>query len=355
MAAAASVWYHPKIMLVEAATYNFATSRIADVNNLPACFNDFIPDDAERWVGRFIKDVTAGAEKGRLTRNSKEIPRRFSRTLMIGNGNRSIVEMAGIKDTNAQAVRVLEYEMPRRVTHIVRDDAALREALEQNYGQAGLVYARFLGTHHVAIAEMVKDQVQALNRQFGADEGERFWIAAIATLLIGATIAKKLDLVQFDVPAMRAFLINLFNSRRAHVNELEINADDPVVQQQRIINFLNERVRNRLVTDRMPRRGQGSVAMKIPPAQGVNEFVARYAIDDRKLWVSEPKLEYWCLQRGYQYGTMRKVLLRNKYCIRHQQGRSLGAGCPSEYRTGSEKVLEFDLKDSRNSGFLPDL
>jgi hypothetical protein len=355
MAAAASVWYHPKQMLVEAATYNFATSRIAAVNNLPACFNDFIPDDAERWVGRFIKDVTSGAEKGRLTRTSKEITRRFSRTLMIGNGNRSIVEMSGVKDTNAQAVRVLEYEMPHRVTHIARDDAQLRETLEQNFGMAGLVYAEFLGNHHEAVASMVKDTVRDLQRRLGADEGERFWIAAIATLIVGATIARKLDLVQFDLRGIEMFLLNWFNARRAHINELEINADDPVVQQQRVINFLNERVRNRLITDRMPRRGHGQVTMKHPPAPNVNEFVARYAINDRKLWVSEPKLEYWCQQRGYQYLTMKKVLLRNKFCVRHQQGRSLGAGCPADYRTGSEKVLEFDLRDSRNAGFMPEL
>jgi hypothetical protein len=71
------------------------------------------------------------------------------------------------------------------------------------------------------------------------------------------------------------------------------------------------------------------------------------------LWISEPKLALWCMQRGYQYNALKKVLQRHDVCVRQHQGRSLGAGCPIDYQTGREVVLEFDLKDSRNSVFVP--
>jgi hypothetical protein len=128
------------------------------------------------------------------------------------------------------------------------------------------------------------------------------------------------------------------------------NADDPDVQLHRVVDFINDRIRGRIITNHMPGRGRGKTEVLNAHVLGYgNEFPLRLAKTDAKLWISEPKLAAWCKfpGRNYSYEHMKGVLVKNKYCVRHRNGRSIGGGCPIEYRTGEEIVLEFDLTDPK--------
>jgi hypothetical protein len=355
MDVAASVWY-PNSYVVRIGTANFVMSRVAMLNNLPFYFDELqVTNKEARVFADLIKAISAGTEPGRLTRGSKEMPQRLSRTMMGANANVSLVEIARLPDTDAQALRVIEYEMSDAFNAVPKDFGVVaqrKEQMEENCGTAGAVYAEFLGRHRDTIDKIVKDQLTYWQRRMGTPDDERFWVASAATLVVGATIAKKLGLIDFDLVAMRRWLDNWFQNQRVEVADMATNASDPEVQLQRVRDFVNDNVRKTIITKHMQRGRALTPAENGADLHGVNEFATRHAYEDKKLWVSEPKIELWCKQimRQYSCRQMGRVLTKNSLCKRIRDGRHLGAG--TGFKTAKEIVWEFDLSSPRLQSFF---
>ena len=345
---AASVWMSKQGMITDA-TEAFTMLRLTKLNNLPLLFDEFIKSNDEREARsaiRQILNVSAGKQRGRASRTIKEIPQLVTRSMMVASSNLSLTELAKNSDTNAQAARVLEIEMVNSVRrlNLQQDQVTLyKEAKELNYGTAGAVYAEFLGRHHAFLQQTVADAVGRFQKATGATDGERFWLAAAATIYVGAHVAKALGLLQFDLVAIQRYLIDLIRKQRAAMSDRGTNADDPDVQLQRVVDFINDNLNNRLATDIMPATGRGRCLVKGTVDQRPSEFALRYAVDDKKLWISVAKLKKWCDHpaRRYDHRQMYHVLVKAGWCVYNRRGRPLGGG--TEYRTGREPIVEFDL------------
>jgi hypothetical protein len=355
----ASVWASRKTV-ISSATPAATRARLATVNNLPVYHDEFVPTASKTNVAKFselILNISTGKEHARLDRNAKPRPQRASQTMLVAAANVSLVQNASSADTNAQAARVLEIEMSdaiRRLGIQQHEVILTKRLLEDNYGTAGKVYAEYLGRNNAAIAEAVTLTTQRFQQELTITEGERFWLAAATTLIIGATIGKNLGLVDFDILSMRKYLIDLFRQQRGSLADMAVDADNPAVQGDRVADFINLRIAGVLLTNGVAR--QGTNRSNRDPIRNILEakppYIARIATVDKVMLVSEANLMEFCRQKSYDYYQMRRVLIKNSRCERSRNPRSLGAGTDMLNPPAREYVLEFDLAKSENARFL---
>ena len=356
----ASVWMSRQGMLTDG-TMNATLARLTALNNLPLFFDEFIKDTSDqtaRQAAKAILSISAGKQPARLTRNRQEVPQLPSRTMMVGTSNISLVELAKNADTNAQAARVFEIELSnvlQKAGTTLRRAGELKDMEERNFGTAGLVYAAYIGKHHKTVARWVAEKIDELQQIVGNVNGERFWISAAAAIIVGAAIATALKLLLFDVAAIQKFLIDLIRSQRVAMADRETNADDPIVQLQKVGNFLNDHIRNRIITEEAPSQGRARTPVT-NPAQLLHSsgFFIRWAKKANLLLVSEVKLKDYMRKNNLgSYTQLRTVLERQGCCTRSQNKRKIGGNCGNEYATSPEVVLEFDLTKECNATLNP--
>jgi hypothetical protein len=140
-------------------------------------------------------------------------------TMMVTASNQSLSEIAreATKGTDAGSVRVFEWRVPPMLgasTVTSSEAARVSGTTVNNYGRAGAVYAEWLGKNSVVAEQLVSRLSDALNVETQADPDERFWISSIATILAGASVARSLGLVNFDLAALKKFSLEALAALR---------------------------------------------------------------------------------------------------------------------------------------------
>lgn len=355
-----TVW-GPRRSVINDATMNAVMARLTSLNNLPAVFDEFIKRKDTRSARQFtelVYNASGGQEKGRLNRNAKPVETRQSQTMLVTAGNGSLVELASTKDSNAIAVRVLEIRMSdaiRKMHNQQADIARLRAIEDTNYGVAGAVYAEFLGRYHGSLQAMVLDSIKDFQRRSGVGEEGRFWLAAAATMYVGASISAKLNLQMFDTAKLRLFLIDQLQSQTTTLHDAQVDSDDPEVAMLRVAKFINEQRQSTIMCKDMPRRG-GSQQVEHPiNAEIVNRaryLAVRHATTAGVIEISEEKLKQWCQQEEYSYAAIRRALEKGGNMIRAHKPLSLTRGLSVFSHTRAERLLRFDLSQPNNASLL---
>ena len=350
-----SVWAR-RDMVRNDATPNSIMDQIMQRKNYPVYRDEMVPTQYK--YQQLIKDVSSGKEKSRLDRNSNAKPVRTACTMLVAAANSSMQQGASETDTNAQFVRILELEIPDTLSrsgipHDVR--AKARQSMQLNYGIGGVPYAEFIGRHHEAVNRMVGDTMNDLTKLLQLGEEDRFWVSAVAAILVGAAIAKKLGLIDFDTTAMRQYLLGLLRHQKASMQDLGGSADDPDTQLEWVAGFLNENINAVIVTKEKPAVGRGGAVVPLNAMEltHTREFVGRLATEDKWLAVSERAMKKACKLKPHDYMLMKKVLTKAGYCVQSSCARSLGAQCNLKNPPAKEYVLEFDLTNPANERFLP--
>ena len=350
-----SVWAH-RDAVIRSTTANALMDELARVNNLPVIHDEMIPDVRHSAL---ILTISAGKEKDRMTRMLKRAPTRKSRTLLVAAANASMVQTVSVNDTNAQAARVFEIEMSdaiRRSGIPDRDRLKAKQAIEMHHGVAGLVYSEFLGRHPDTVAAMISDTIDQFSRVLKLTEDDRYWVAVAATIFVGATIAKKLDLIAFDTVAMHKLLLELLRRQKTSMKDVIADVTDPDVWADKLADFLNENLHSTIHTHRKPTAGKKNPEPVIGGGvdfTNVREYVARIAAEDKWMAVSAPKLKEWCIRRKLNHNTMRVVLINSGRCVQSTNRKELTAQTTLPKKSLKEYLLEFDLSLPANERFLP--
>ena len=357
----ASVW-GSRSQLTLSSTMNYIEGDIMLKNNLPVYVDELVTDRRQDTrLAENILRMVGGTGRGRMDRGSINMVVRTACTMIAAASNHSLTEMASSKDTSAQAARVLEIEMSDALIKLGIPQSSvgeIRKMLEANYGQAGLVYAEFLGKHHAAVEQMVTATMKRFETKLGLGPAERFWLAAAAALLVGATISKKLNLMDFDILSMEKFLLEQLRRQRTSVKDMSINPNDPEVQLGRVREFLNSHLQDRIITDILPSHGWNKSHLIAihngMEASRARSVVARIAIKDTPptMLVSDAKLREWCERKEISYPQLYRTLAKAGICTKSKKHRSLGAG--TGFHMSAETVLIFDLTFPANVAFLTD-
>jgi hypothetical protein len=335
--------------------------RIVNFNNIPVYFDELVPDNPEhaRAMAQVIKSVTGGADRLRLQRTgAAEQETLHSRNQVVGCGNRSIVEVARSAETNAQGARVVEFEVPDKLKAVgVTQEmmTPIKLALERNYGVAMQVYLEHVVRHREQIEQAVQLTIKSLRENLDAGPDTRFWLAQMAVIIVSAKLARLLGLQQFDIPAIQKFLIDWYRRQHIEVFGVDQNMDDVEYHLERVRYFCNDHIRARLITDLMPQKGRAKQVLKNHEMISAtpSELAIRVALIDKRMYVSVRKFKDWCSRReqqGASFDHSKNIMLRAGVCTYQRKNKTIGGG--TDYRTAIEPVLEFDLTDPRNAGFI---
>lgn len=346
---AMSVWASKQAVL-SSGTHASTKDLIAMAHNLPVYIDEFVVDAKTDFnkFGEFLLNVTTAKEYRRMTRNITQRQRRFSQTLLTTTGNFSLVQKTS-RETAAQALRVLEFGLSDAIDrlNLTLDQAnAVKRLIENNHGTAGLVYTEYLARCHANIDKIVALCTREFSDDLDATSGERFWLAAIVAIYVGACIARSLELVDFDIVSMKKFLLNLVRQQRATLAEIAIDTDNPAVLLDRIGNFVNHRISSIIRTSGITRQGANShtkQTIKATPYELKPPYAGRLATEDKVLWLSEAQITGWCQQHGHDVHQMRRLLIAAEYCTRPKNKRSLASGTSMENQPAAEHIWEFDL------------
>lgn len=350
MKIAASVWGHPirtSHMLKD--SENSTLNKMGHIKSLPVFWDELKGDQMMKKFVDIVYPLASGREKTRLTSTITQREPGEWETMLVSACNDSLIDYVneGAKSSNAGLARLFEAKVeapsgatPGRFTSGMPD--RLLAELNDNYGVAGLVYAEFLGKNHGRIKKDLAALQDALYAEYGRVDLERFWIAAIAALLLGAKYASELGLCTIPYDPLKAFLTKTLINMRAHVTDNVNDMASPTAILEIFNAFVTEMLpRNTLYTDIIP-QGAGQPIVKVEPVTNMlhlDSIRMQIALRDKKLRIGVTYLKEWARAKHYPTSTLVDGLKEKLKAI--QLKATVGAG--TRYSGAQQQVLDFDL------------
>lgn len=350
MKVAQGVWGHPvKGINALSDTSNSVVRRMSVLNNLPAYWDEIrLKDDVEAFV-KLAFQLGQGKEKARLNQDASMRDVNDWKTMLICASNTSMInnlDSAEI-DSNAGVLRIMEYYIDNIVlsgTDVVQASEIFSN-IDMSYGHAGHIYARWLITNHDKAKSIVKHILSKLNSKLNINRDERFWAATAATLLAGATIAKYLKIVDFNMQTLERFVVALFLDMRAlHENDLHhVDECESVIAE-----FIREKADTSVVTNRIP-SGRGRpkpIHIQHSPERG-RQITHHIATDTGVVRIPQKLFREWLgnVKKRNVLDVIRGIRNRG-FMVNDSKFGTIGGGTP--YCTGvQERCYEFSIRHLR--------
>lgn len=356
MRAAQAVWGHPiRAMQGLDDTINSAMRKISSISVLPLYWDEIKTDQQTQRFADLAFKLTRGTDKGRLKSDSTFMVQGEWSTMLISASNDSILDalQRANKSTSAGLYRAFEYTVPplkSRADPTYVDQVLAK--LRNNYGQAGLLYAKFLGANHERIeAEIVQFQ-QDLIEKYEFTQEERFWRVTVATILLGGRYANELGLTDIDLVTLEDFLVTVLGKMRTEIKEAPADISKDIAVSTIIAQFLNAmRARHTLVTNRIwVSKGKPTAgAIKVLcDGSKLQEIIVHKGKDDGLMRISSTAFSKWMAEHGYSRHAFTKKM-KDEFGLKDVHGK-LGGG--TEFASAVEYLIEIDLNDPKLMEFV---
>jgi hypothetical protein len=354
---AQAVWGDPiKAMQGLADTQFSVINKIGEIRHLPLYWDELkTEEDTKKFVALTFQ-LTSGKERSRLTSAVEQRNPGTWQTLLVSASNESLVDHVAsrTKMTTAGIFRIFEYEVPPGSYGQIDPTDAQRTIarLNDNYGTVGLEYAKYLGSNFTQIDLEVGEFQKKLGQEVKVQNDERFWLATMACVCMGAHYANRLGLAQFDEAALKDFMLKVL----ADMREQRKNTHNDMKQAMNVSNVLTQflnamRARHMLRTNRIHiSKGKppaGSIMVKNDTSK-LDTIYVHVGLDDKLLRISSTYLSDWLQDRGYSRHMFTKALER-EFGSRHVVGR-LGSG--TELAGGTEYLIQIDLAGTPLANFI---
>lgn len=359
MQVAQAVWGDPqKAMQSLSDTQNAVMKKVGQLRNLPLFWDEL---KGETDTNKFVLiafQMTQGKEKSRLAADASYREPGSWQTMLCVASNDSVLDFVArmTKTTTAGLLRVFEWTVTPGVTGQIAEGVASRliAGLRDNYGHAGLAFAKFLGENHERVAREVAVMQDRLGKQLGATTDERFWVAGVTCLLAGARYANQLGLTDIDIKGLGQFLAQTFTAQRAmraaQPVDMLVNTNVAGILTQ----FLKaQRSRNTLLTNRVLQgRGKPATAhvQVLIDASRLDEINVQLGRDDKTLRIAGTAFREWLGKHGYSPSIVIRAM-ENHFALRSMVGR-LGGGTP--FSCGTEQLFEVQLAGTELSDLVED-
>jgi hypothetical protein len=317
--------------------------RLGKLNNLPAYWDELhLREDVKQFT-KLIFQLGQGKERSRLRSDASFQDVGTWETLITVASNESIADYMAMaaRGTDAGAMRVLELEISSN--GVDGDLASAMQTfgrLKNNYGEAGLQYAFYITEHREALKQKVKHLIDQLTTLSGVASGDRFRLATVAALVVGAQAANACGLVKFDAGQMLKYLVARVRDDKVHEREIHTITNTNWRSLALVSAFINEVSDQTYVTEDIFKRGMGSgdvgTIISLPKRFPVVIHNAQVA---QVVRLDCDSFEKWLVEN---HGMSRKYInyLRSLEGVRFMPTGSLTSGLaqhvPGEYR----RVLE---------------
>jgi hypothetical protein len=300
-----SVWGNPKGMLAVAEdTLNAKILRLGVHNNLPFTIDEITNMNAKDF-STLAYNMTQGRGKDRVKQSANELRANLTSwaTISLCSSNASFAEkmIADKASPDGELMRLLEY----RIDPCDAVDAALGKhmfdhQLMQNYGHAGPIYAEYLVNN---LDSSVKDALEVQSRldtTLNLTQRERFWSSLVASNITGGLIAKRLEIIDWDMRRIYKWALGM-------VGNLRVETAPPMLDVTAIVgDYINRHMQNILVVKgNVDRRTN---ARELPSMEPKGELLIRWEPDTKLLFVSTGKFQADCVKYQINYrDTLRRL------------------------------------------------
>lgn len=266
MRVAQSVWGSPSNgMNSTTDTHLSVIRKVAFLNNLPIYWDEIRGQHSLENFYKTAFDVAQGKERTRLDSGAKLRTVNSWKTMVIGASNESLFDYMAQQGGASNAATARTFEI---IIEPFEDAAraslnAMFGALDSNYGLAGAKYSEFLALNEHRVHNMTTETYEKLYSQWGLCEGERFWAAICASLIVGANLAKEAGIVDIDVKTMAGFL-------KANITNLRIRTNSSMLgttPRELVIGYIQAHQKGQMLVDTFPAPGQKrSPVVQSPPS-----------------------------------------------------------------------------------------
>jgi hypothetical protein len=130
--------------------------------------------------------------------------------------------------------------------------------LNNNFGQAGLTYAQFLGANYDQVAKDVSDTREKLEAKLQLEKDERFWGVSITVIYLGALYANRLGLTDIDLGKLLPFLVDVLRRMRNEVRSKPVDMSNHLAVSNVMQQYLSETQREFSIKELQARLGAGT-------------------------------------------------------------------------------------------------
>jgi hypothetical protein len=348
---ATGFWGSPSAKNYMHDTSNSVFGKLVQTRHLPCNWDEArIQGEEVRRFCDMVFTLTGGKEKSRM--NSDITLRAVGewKTILCVTSNHPLQDhMVEQEASEAGALRVFEFPVVAVPTQGDTKVSLLIAQAESHYGRAGAIYAQWLARNHQTAHKVVAAAAEGLNSQLGATQAERFYVAAMSTMLAGAKIANHLGLTSFDVPALRAFLCKTFFDLRA-ARAINVSMTGNGYDLTQIVgSYVYEQIGHKLVTDsfvtRSPKSRVPTISWQPAPGHPVEVHIAN---TDQLMRITRTSFYDWCRKRNLP-GSVLLAQMKQKWGVVEDRFR-LGSG--TNYAGSQVWCLQFPLSHPDLQDFL---
>jgi hypothetical protein len=337
-------------------TSNSVLGKMGQLRSLPMYWDEIKSDAQIKRFCSVVFNLTGGREKTRMNADSTLRVSGTWQTMMVSASNDSLIDGMAREagSTTAGLHRLFEFQVPKpeRVSHDIGTVQRLAGKLDDNYGHAGLIYSKFLGTHHKRIEAEVAAMQDELGTETSVKQEERMWIATMAIVLKGAEYANELGLVDIDLVTLKAFLLGTLDRMRKEVQASPSDLTSDMSVSSILAEFMNAtRARNTLLTNRIwvsrGKPAKGAIRIECDTSK-LGDICVHIGKEDKLMRISSTYFSRWMGDHSYSRQTWTKRM-EEEFGLKNVNGK-LGGGtdmvCAMEY------LIELDLNHPKLAAFV---
>ena len=303
MFAGTSIWGDPRpLTLTKKDTENSRMNRAEVMHNV-GLNTDEMTNMRGQAVSDYAYQLSEGMQKNRMAGggNMERVRGKPWRLLAFSTGNVSMyAQMAMAKgDVKAEMQRLLELrvdEMPRADVDPLEAENMYKD-VQNNYGHFAPIYIEYIINNKEAVAKKYADIKVKLDKKAGLDNKNRFWSGGCAAILTGASIAKKLGIIDYDLKKLYQWVAAMLVRVKSFVDDSTSSVQTLVTE------FATENWGSilKIKSTESARTADGISPLVVPEQNPRGMFVARFETDTNmfyivpkafKTWLGEQKLDY---------------------------------------------------------------
>ena len=278
-----SIWGSPDgLCCVKEDTLNAKILRLGMYNNLPYTVDEMTNMEHKEFSA-LVYNITQGRGKDRVKASSNELRHNATswQTMALCSSNASFYEKMGVAKSSpdGELMRLVEYKIDYTDTldpFVAKD--MFDHQLMDNHGHAGRIYATWLVKNYEEAKSLALSTQAKLDRELQLMPRERFWSSVLAANLAGGAIAKRIGLIDWEMPRIYDWACNMLLGLREDVEPPRNNAIEVVGD------FIRRNTQNILVVNEGADLRSNMHAAPILEPRG--ELTIRWEPDTKKMFIA---------------------------------------------------------------------
>ena len=298
-----SVYGHPKELCNGPKdTENARIMALGIKGNLPFVVDE-ITNLSPIAASDLLYAMANGKGKERMEANGNKLRANNTKwqTISLCSSNASFVEKltgtGGKANPDGELMRMLEYKIDYSGSLDVEFAKQMFDhQLMENYGHAGMRYIEWLVANREVAKLWFHETQQKIDRELRLTQRERFWSAQIAANLTGGRIAKRLELIDWNMKEIYQFAANM-------VHECRSSSPAPALDVMHTIgDYVNRHINNLVVVnDKVDARTNMEL---FPVVEPKGALLVRWEPDTKMMFLAAKPFKDDCVKRQINYSDL---------------------------------------------------